>query len=189
MIYPIVVYGNPVLKKRGKNITKGELDVKQLAEDMFETMENANGVGLAAPQIGKSIRMFVIDAAPMADEEDSEDELLNFKKVFINPEIINETGDEWDFEEGCLSIPDIREVIYRQEELTIRYFDENWVEHEETYDDMKARIIQHEYDHIEGILFTDHISPIRKRLLKGKLTNISKGKVKTSYRINAPLAK
>jgi len=189
MIYPIVVYGNPVLKKRGKDIEKGELDVKQLAEDMFETMENANGVGLAAPQIGKSIRMFVVDAAPMADEEEAEDDLLHFKKVFINPEIINETGEKWDFEEGCLSIPDIREVIYRHEELTIRYFDENWVEHEETYDDIKARIIQHEYDHIEGILFTDHISPIRKRLLKGKLTNISKGKVKTNYRIIAPLAK
>ncbi len=189
MIYPIVVYGDPVLKKRGKNIEKDKLDVKKLAEDMFETMENANGVGLAAPQIGKSIRMFVIDATPMTEKGDDKNELVGFKKVFINPEIIEEVGEEWDFEEGCLSIPDIREVIYRQEELTIRYFDENWVEHEETYDDIKARIIQHEYDHIEGILFTDHISPIKKRLLKGKLANISKGKIKTKYRIKAPLAK
>lgn len=186
MIYPIVVYGDPVLKKRGKDIQEGDLDVKELAEDMFETMENANGVGLAAPQIGKNIRMFVIDAAAMGEDEE---ELLDFKQVFINPQIIEEVGEEWDFEEGCLSIPDIREVIHRQEQLTIRYFDENWVQHEETYDDMKARIIQHEYDHIEGVLFTDHISPIKKRLLKGKLLNISKGKVKTKYRIKAPLAK
>lgn len=186
MIYPIVVYGDPVLKKRGKDIEEGDLDVIKLAEDMFETMENANGVGLAAPQIGKNIRMFVIDASAMGEDDE---ELLDFKQVFINPEIIEEVGEEWDFEEGCLSIPDIREVIYRQEQLTIRFFDENWVEHEETFDDMKARIIQHEYDHIEGILFTDHISPIKKRLLKGKLMNISKGKVKTKYRIKAPLAK
>ncbi len=189
MIYPIVVYGDPVLKKCGKNIVQGEFDIAKLAEDMFETMENANGVGLAAPQIGKSIRMFVVDASPMAEDENEEDELLSFRKVFINPEIIEEVGDEWDFEEGCLSIPDIREVICRQEELTIRYFDENWVEHEETFNDIKARIIQHEYDHIEGVLLTDHISPIKKRLLKGKLANISKGKVKTKYRIKAPLAK
>lgn len=186
MIYPIVVYGDPVLKKRGKDITKGDIDVIKLAEDMFETMENASGVGLAAPQIGKSIRMFVVDASAMSDEGE---DLGDFKKVFINPEIIEETGNEWDFEEGCLSIPDIREIIYRQEELTIRYFDENWEEHEETFDDIKARIIQHEYDHIEGVLFTDHISPIRKRLLKGKLKNISKGKIDTKYRIKAPLAK
>lgn len=186
MIYPIIVYGDPVLKKRGKDIEEGKLDVKKLAEDMFETMENANGVGLAAPQIGKNLRMFVIDASAMGEDDE---ELLDFKQVFINPEIIEEVGEEWDFEEGCLSIPDIREVIYRQEELTIRYFDEEWVEHEETFDDMKARIIQHEYDHIEGVLFTDHISPIKKRLLKGKLMNISKGKVKTKYRIKAPLAK
>lgn len=189
MIYPIVVYGDPVLKKRGKDIEKGALNVKKLAEDMFETMENASGVGLAAPQIGKSIRMFVIDASAMAEEDNEDDELKRFKKVFINPQIIKEVGEEWDFEEGCLSIPDIREIVYRQEELTIKYFDENWVEHKETYDDMKARIIQHEYDHIEGILFTDHISPIKKRLLKGKLTNISRGKIKTKYRIKAPLAK
>lgn len=189
MIYPIVVYGDPVLKKRGKDIEKDELDVKQLAEDMFETMENASGIGLAAPQIGMSIRMFVVDSTPLAEEDDDEEGLHGFKKVFINPQILEEHGDEWGFEEGCLSIPDIREVIDRQEELTIRYFDENWEEHEETYDGTKARIIQHEYDHIEGILFTDYLTPFKKRILKGKLQNISKGNVKTSYRIKAPLAK
>lgn len=189
MIYPIVVYGDPVLKKKGKDIKKGAIDVKQLAEDMFETMENANGVGLAAPQIGMSIRMFVVDATSMSDEEDDEEELNDFKKVFINPQILNETGEEWGFEEGCLSIPDIREVIDRQEELTIHYFDENWEEHEDTFDGIKARIIQHEYDHIEGVLFTDHLTPFTRRILKGKLQNISKGNVKTSYRIKAPLAK
>lgn len=188
MIYPIVMYGDPVLKKKGKEIEKGEIDVKQLAEDMFETMENASGVGLAAPQIGKSIRMFVVDATPMAEEEDEEN-LEGFKKIFINPEIVDEQGEEWGFEEGCLSIPDIREVIDRQEELTIHYFDENWEEHEDTFDGIKARIIQHEYDHIEGILFTDHLTPFKRRILKGKLQNISKGNVKTSYRIKAPLAK
>lgn len=189
MIYPIVVYGDPVLKKRGKDIEKDELDIKQLAEDMFETMENANGIGLAAPQIGMSIRMFVVDSTPLAEEDDDDEELHGFKKVFINPQILEENGDEWGFEEGCLSIPDIREVIDRQEELTIRYFDENWKEHQETYDGTKARIIQHEYDHIEGILFTDYLTPFKKRILKGKLQNISKGNVKTSYRIKAPLAK
>ncbi len=189
MIYPIIVYGDPVLKKRGQEIKKSEIDVKKLAEDMFETMENANGIGLAAPQIGKSIRMFVVNASAMAEEDDDQEQLIDFKKVFINAEITKETGNEWDFEEGCLSIPDIREVIYRQEKLTIKYFDENWVAHEDTFEGIKARIIQHEYDHIEGILFTDHISSIRKRLLKGKLANISKGKIKTKYRIKAPLAK
>ncbi|MEN8249279.1 MAG: peptide deformylase [Bacteroidota bacterium] len=184
MIYPIVVYGNPVLKKRARDIEKGEIDVNQLAADMHETMEQADGVGLAAPQIGKSIRMFVIDATKMEDEEVSD-----FKQIFINPVIIEEKGEEWPFEEGCLSIPEIREDVFRQEELTIKYVDENWEEKEETYSGMKARIIQHEYDHIEGVLFTDHLSSFKKKLLKGKLQNISKGKVKPHYRIKAPLAK
>ena len=185
MIYPIVVFGDPVLKKRGKNLKKGELDVIKLSEDMFETMEAAHGIGLAAPQIGMSLRMFVVDGSPIEDEEE---DMSDFRKVFINPEIIEETGDEWAFEEGCLSIPDIREEIERIEKLRIHYFDENWEEHEEEYDGMKARIIQHEYDHIEGVLFTDHLTPLKKKLLKGKLVNISKGKVKTEYRIKAPLA-
>lgn len=181
MIYPIVVYGDPVLKKKAIDIKKGEFDVKKLAEDMFETMEAASGVGLAAPQIGKSIRMFVVDGTPMEDKE-----LEGFRKVFINPEIIEEEGNPWDYEEGCLSIPHIRELVSRQEKVRIKYFDENWEPHEDEFDGMKARIIQHEYDHIEGILFTDKISPFKKRLLKGKLTNISKGKVKADYRLAFP---
>lgn len=181
MIYPIVVYGDPVLKKRGKDIVKGEIDVKQLADDMFETMEGASGVGLAAPQIGIGLRMFVVDGTSMEDKS-----LKGFRKVFINPEMIEEAGEEWEFEEGCLSIPHIRENVWRPERLHIRYFDENWEEHEEDFDGMKARIIQHEYDHIEGILFTDKISPFKKRLLKSKLQNISKGRVKADYRIAIP---
>jgi len=184
MIYPIVVYGDPVLKKRGADIVQGEIDVKQLSEDMFETMESAHGIGLAAPQIGKSIRMFVVDGSPLEEED-----MADFRKVFINPEIIEEAGEEWAFEEGCLSIPNIREDVSRQEEITIRYFDENWVEHEDTFDGMKARIIQHEYDHIEGVLFTDYLSPLKKRMLKGKLQNITKGKMKVDYRVAVPLKK
>jgi len=184
MIYPIVVYGNSVLKKRAIDIVEGEIDVVQLAADMYETMDGAEGIGLAAPQIGKSIRMFVIDATKMEDPEVGE-----FKQIFINPVMVKQDGDEWAFEEGCLSIPEIREEVYRQEQLTIKYFDENWQSKEETFDSLKARIIQHEYDHIEGILFTDHLTPFKKRLLKSKLVSISKGKVQPKYRIKAPLAK
>lgn len=178
MIYPIVVYGDLVLKRRGKDIEKGSIDVKQLSDDLFETMEAAHGIGLAAPQIGKSIRMFVVDGRPIEDEG-----MEDFRKVFINPEILEENGEKWAFEEGCLSIPDVREDVSRQENLVIRYFDEDWVEHQEEYDGMKARIIQHEYDHIEGVLFTDYLSSLKKKLLKGKLSNISKGKVKVEYPI------
>ena len=181
MIYPIVVYGDPVLKKKAVDIVQGEIDVVQLSQDMFETMRGAQGIGLAAPQIGKSIRMFVVDGTPI-----EEDEMQDFVKVFINPQIIEEFGDEWDFEEGCLSIPNIREDVSRNAKLRIKYFDENWVEHEEEYDGMKARIIQHEYDHIEGILFTDHLTPFKRRMLKGKLLNITKGKMKVDYRVQIP---
>lgn len=184
MIYPIVVYGHPVLKKKAIDIVKGETDVVQLAADMYETMEQADGIGLAAPQIGKSVRIFVIDASKLEDPEVNE-----FKQIFINPEMIVEEGEEWAFEEGCLSIPEVREDVFRQESLKIKFFDENWVEHEKTYSGLQARIIQHEYDHIEGILFTDHLTPFKKRLLKGKLVGISKGKVQPGYRIKAPLAK
>jgi peptide deformylase len=184
MIYPIVAYGDPVLKKKAKEIEKDSIDVISLSNDMFETMYNAHGVGLAAPQIGLGIRMFVIDAEPMGDENDTE--LKGFKKVFINPLILNEGGKEWPFEEGCLSIPGIREEIFRNEELEIQYFDENWQEHNETFTGIKARIIQHEYDHIEGILFTDHLSGFKKRLLKSKLMNISKGNVTAEYRMVFP---
>ena len=184
MIYPIVMYGDPVLRQRAKDIEQGT-DLKQLIDDMFETMHGASGIGLAAPQIGKSIRLFIVDGTVLEDEEDME----NFKKAFVNPEILEEVGTPWEFEEGCLSIPNIRENVSRKERLKIRYYDENWNLHEEEYDGMKARIIQHEYDHIEGKLFVDYLPALKKRLLKGKLADISKGKVDTEYRIIAPLKK
>jgi len=184
MIYPIVMYGDPVLRQKAKDIEKGT-DLKQLIDDMFETMHGASGIGLAAPQIGKSIRLFIVDGSVLEDEPGMED----FKKVFVNPQIMEEVGTPWEFEEGCLSIPNIREKVARKEKLTIKYMDENWVAHKEEYDGMKARIIQHEYDHIEGKLFVDYLPALKKRLLKGKLADISKGKVDTEYRITAPLKK
>lgn len=184
MIYPIVLYGDPVLKRRAGDVEEGSEEIRELVSDMFETMYHASGVGLAAPQIGKSLRVFVIDSTPMED-----DQTKGVKKAFINPEIIDETGKEWAFEEGCLSIPGIREDVTRPPSVTINYLDEAWNEHEETFEGILARIIQHEYDHIEGILFTDHLSPFKKRLLKGKLGNISKGKVDIDYRIKAPAKK
>ena len=182
MIYPIVVYGDPVLKKRARDLEKGEVDIEELSKDMYETMHNASGVGLAAPQIGKSIRLFVVDGS-QTDEED----LTDFKKVFINPEMVEEVGDPWVYEEGCLSIPNIRENITRNDTITIKYKDENWEEHVEEFDGLRARIIQHEYDHLEGVLFTDHLSSLKRRILKGRLNDISKGKVSTEYKIAAPL--
>jgi peptide deformylase len=184
MIYPIVMYGDPVLRQRAKDIEPGT-DIKQLIADMVDTMHAASGIGLAAPQVGKGVRLFVVDGSGLEDEPEME----NFKKAFINPEIISEAGAPWEFEEGCLSIPNIREKITRKERLKIRYYDENWNVHEEEYDGMKARIIQHEYDHIEGKLFVDYLTPLKKRLLKGKLADISKGKVDTEYRIIAPVKK
>jgi peptide deformylase len=184
MIYPIVLYGDPVLKKPADDIDKEKVDVKELAQDMFETMYQASGVGLAAPQIGKSLRMFVVDSTPMMDNPEE-----GTRKAFINPEILEEEGEEWAFEEGCLSIPNIREDVFRLSKIKMRYFDEDWNEHEEIFDDIVARIIQHEYDHIEGILFTDHLTAFKKRLLKTRLTNISKGKVDVDYRVKAPAKK
>jgi len=184
MIYPIIMYGDPVLRQRASDLEKGT-DVHQLVEDMYETMHNASGIGLAAPQIGKSIRLFVVDGTIMDDEPN----MADFKKVFINPVMVEETGEPWEYEEGCLSIPNIREKVSRKETLTIRYYDADWAQHEETYDGIKARIIQHEYDHIEGKMFVDYLTPLKKRLLKGKLADISKGKVDTEYRIAAPLKK
>ena len=160
---------------------------------MWETMYNANGVGIAAPQIGKSIRLFVIDASPFSeDKEISDDEistLKNFKKVFINPKIIDETGDECNFIEGCLSIPDIREDIKRKEKITIKYYNESFEEIELDLEGLAARVVQHEYDHIEGILFIDKLSSLKKKLLKGKLNDISKGKIKTEYKMRYPQGK
>ncbi len=184
MIHPIVMYGDPVLRQRAKDIPEGT-DVRELVSDLFETMDAANGIGLAAPQIGKSIRLFVVDGTSMEEEPGMED----FRKAFVNPQVLEETGSPWDFEEGCLSIPNIREPVSRKEKLRIRYYDENWNLHEEELDGMKARIVQHEYDHIEGKLFVDYLTPLKKRLLKGKLADISKGKVETEYRIVAPLRK
>jgi peptide deformylase len=184
MIYSIVAYGDPVLRKRAKEIEEGTVDVKTLSENMFETMHNASGVGLAAPQIGRSIRMFVVDTEPMEDEK-----YKNFKQVFINPEIQDESGKDWDFEEGCLSIPGIREDVNRLEKIRLRYYDVDWNEHIQEFDGIAARIIQHEYDHLEGILFTDYLSGLKKRLLKGKLSGISKGDVKVDYVMKFPKRK
>ena len=184
MVYPIIMYGNPVLRKKAKDIEEGS-DIQELVQDMFETMNAAHGIGLAAPQIGRSVRLFVVDGTSVEDEP----ELADFKKTFVNAEILDQKGEEWPFEEGCLSIPTIREEIFRKQKLRIRYFDENWNQHEEEYSGMKARIIQHEYDHIEGKLFIDYLTPLKKRMLKGKLSDISKGDVETEYRISAAAKK
>ncbi len=181
MIYPIVMYGDAVLRKKAKDIEKGK-DIKALVNDMFETMHAAHGIGLAAPQIGKGIRLFVVDGTTLEDEPT----LKDFKKVFGNPVMLNEEGKPWPFEEGCLSIPSIREEVERPEKIRLQYFDEDWNAHEKNFDGMKARIIQHEYDHIEGKLFIDYLTPLKKRMLKGKLNDISKGAVDTEYRIVAP---
>ncbi|GIM53102.1 peptide deformylase [Capnocytophaga cynodegmi] len=193
MVLPIVAYGDAVLRKVGTDITADYPNLKELITNMFETMEASHGVGLAAPQIGLPIRLFVIDASPFGEDEDlsaEEQEFLkSFRKTFINAKIIEETGDKWSFNEGCLSIPGVREDILRHKQLTISYLDENFVPQELTVDGLAARIIQHEYDHIEGILFTDKLSAFKKRLLKGKLTDISKGKVNVDYRMCFPDAK
>jgi len=187
MILPIVAYGDPVLRKVGVEIERDYPELQTLLDNMFETMYGARGIGLAAPQIGKSIRVFIVDATPFAeDEEYSKEEqefLSTFKRVFINAKIIEETGDEWVFNEGCLSIPDVNEDVFRKENVTLEYYDETFTKHTETFSGITARIIQHEYDHIEGILFPDKLSALRKRLIRGKLENISKGKVKASYRM------
>lgn len=184
MIYPITLYGDPILKKSAQNVIRDQEDLSVLIADMFETMYHANGVGLAAPQIGKSLRIFVVDSAPMKASE--EPNKSGFRQVFINPEIIEEYGEKWPFEEGCLSIPGIREDVMRASNVKITFFDEYWKRHTCKFNGVDARIIQHEYDHIEGILFTDHISAFKRRLLKSKLTNISKGKVEAEYRVKMP---
>lgn len=192
MILPIIAYGDAVLKKKAADIPKDYPNLQQVIANMFDTMHNAKGVGLAAPQVGLSIRLFVVDASPYAEDKDEDDdaedkkekkELMNFKKVFINAQIIEEDGTKWKFNEGCLSIPSIREDVERKPNLRIKYVDENFVPHEEEYDGVRARIIQHEYDHIDGILFVDRINPLRKSLLKRKLADISKGLVEVSYKM------
>ena len=190
MILPIVAYGDPVLKKKSKEITRDYPNFDILLENMFETMYNAYGVGLAAPQIGLSIRLFLVDTTPFADDDvltkEEQDTLNGFKRVFINAKIVEEEGDEWAFNEGCLSIPDVREDVFRKPNITIEYLDENFKPHKESFDGLIARVIQHEYDHIEGILFTDKLSNLKKRLIKGRLTNISKGKIDVDYRMRFP---
>ena len=190
MILPIVAYGDPVLKKKAKDISKDYPNFDGLLENMFETMYNAYGVGLAAPQIGLPIRMFLVDTTPFAEDEgltkEEQKALDGFRRVFINAKIVEEAGDEWVFNEGCLSIPDVREDVFRKPVITIEYLDENFDEHKESFDGLIARVIQHEYDHIEGVLFTDKLSSLKKRLLKGRLTNISKGKINVDYRMRFP---
>lgn len=190
MILPIVAYGDPVLRKVADDIDKDFPKFEELVANMWDTMYNANGVGLAAPQIGLPIRLFLVDTTPFADDEDlSEEEqsaLKGFRKVFVNARIEEETGTDWAFNEGCLSIPDVREDVSRKDTITISYLDEDFNSYKETYGGLLARVIQHEYDHIEGILFTDKLSSLKKRLLKGRLANISKGKIKVEYRMRFP---
>jgi peptide deformylase len=194
MVLPIVVYGDPVLRKVGEEIDKNYEGLDKLISDMFETMYQANGVGLAAPQIGKAIRLFIVDTHPFAesddDGEDGDEEFTPeqkkqfeaFKKVFINARIVKEEGEEWKFNEGCLSIPKIREDVSRKPSIVIEYYDEKFVKHKEEYDGVIARVIQHEYDHIEGKLFTDKISPFKRKMLSGKLNDIANGKISADYK-------
>jgi peptide deformylase len=189
MVYPIYVYGMPVLRKVAAEIDEGYEGLGQLIEDMFETMYQAEGIGLAAPQIGLSIRLIVIDGSRMGSDDEfaeEEDELRDFKKVLVNPYIVEETGTDWEFNEGCLSIPAIREEVKRKPDILLRYQDEHFNEYEERFDGIRARVIQHEIDHLNGILFTDRISPLRKRMLNSKLKAISKGQTEASYKIRHP---
>lgn len=182
MILPIYLYGQPVLRKEAQDITAEYPNLKALIDNMFETMYNAEGIGLAAPQIGLDIRLFVIDLEPLAEDEPK---YKGFKKAFINAEIIEQFGDVESVQEGCLSIPGVNENVPRETKIRIKYLDENFVEHEEEYDDFFARCIQHEYDHIDGILFIDKISGIRKQLIKSKLTNLLKGRTNCRYKVKA----
>lgn len=190
MILPVVAYGDPVLRKKGADINAEYPKLEELLSNMWDTMYGAHGVGLAAPQIGLPIRLFLVDTTPFSDDDDlseKEQKALNgFKKVFINAVIEEETGEEWAFNEGCLSIPDVREDVKRKGTIKITYLDENFASYTETYDGLLARVIQHEYDHIEGVLFTDKLSALKKRMLKGRLTNISKGKINVDYRMRYP---
>ncbi len=180
MIYPILVAGHPTLRKKAEEIDKNYPNFQEIIANMYETMQHAEGVGLAAPQVGFPIRLFVVDATPFAEDYP---EVKDFRKTFINPRIVEEFGEEWYFNEGCLSVPGIREDVLRKSNVRLTYYDQNWQFHEEVFTGIVGRIIQHEYDHLEGILFTDKISPLKKRLLKRKLLEIAKGNVNTSYRI------
>lgn len=180
MILPIFAYGQPVLKKIAEEIDASYPDLEQLIENMWETMYEADGVGLAAPQIGLPIRLFVVDTIQTKEEEEKEE---GIKSVFINAEKIAESGPEWAYEEGCLSIPDIRGDVNRPPQLKLRYQDENFQEHVTVFTGINARVIQHEYDHIEGVLFVEHLKPIKKRRIKRKLENIKKGNIDVEYKM------
>ncbi|HEY3373089.1 MAG TPA: peptide deformylase [Prolixibacteraceae bacterium] len=181
MIYPVTVFGDPVLRKIAAPITADFQDLKGFIQNMFETMYNSDGVGLAAPQVGHSIRVFILDTTSDEDEEEP-----GIKRAFINPEIIEKYGEEWSMNEGCLSVPEIREDVFRPESVKIKYQDEKFDVHEESFNGFTARVIQHEYDHLEGIMFVDYLNPLKKRILKSKLTAISKGKVIPKYKIKIP---
>tara|TARA_X000000368_G_C22889554_1_gene648971 strand:- start:104 stop:664 length:561 start_codon:yes stop_codon:yes gene_type:complete len=185
MILPIVAFGSPILRKRCVDIYSDYPELDNLLTNMWETMYAAHGVGLAAPQINKGIRLFLIDTTPFVEDEKDTEEII-LKQTFINARILEESGEEWDFNEGCLSIPNVREDISRKPSITIEYMDENFKKYTENYDGLRARVIQHEYDHINGVLFTDKLSPLRKRMIKGKLKDISKGKVDASYKMRFP---
>lgn len=189
MILPIRAYGDAVLRKKAHDISSDYPELKELISNMYDTMNAAHGIGLAAPQIGLDIRLFVVDVSPLADDEDYQDiadQLVDFKKVFINAQILEESGEEWKFNEGCLSIPDIREDVSRKDTILIEYYDEHFVKHTETYSSIIARVIQHEYDHIEGILFTDKLSPLKKKIIKGKLNKITAGDISVGYKMRFP---
>lgn len=187
MILPIIGYGDPVLRKVGEEITPDYPNLKETISNMYDTMYNAYGVGLAAPQVGLPIRLFIIDTTPFSDDEDMSEadqkKMNGFKRTFINAKIVKEEGEEWSFNEGCLSIPDVREDVYRKPIVTIEYCEEDFVMKTEVFDGLIARVIQHEYDHIEGILFTDKISSLKKRLIQKKLKNIIEGKTFQEYRM------
>ena len=181
MILPVVAFGSSILRKECEDVTQDYIGLDILVENMWETMYNASGVGLAAPQVNCPIRLFIVDTSQFSSEDNEHTEEI--KRVFINARIISECGDLWSFNEGCLSIPDVREDVKRQSSVTIEYFDEFFNKHIETFHGLSARVIQHEYDHIDGILFIDKLSPLRRRMIKRKLVDIAKGKVKTSYKM------
>ena len=190
MILPIIGYGDPVLRKMCDEISPEYLNLKETISNMFETMYNAYGVGLAAPQVGLPIRLFVVDTTPFGEDDDlptdEQNQLKNFRRTFINAKMIKEEGEEWGFNEGCLSIPEVREDVFRKDTITLEYFDEDFIKKTEVFDGLVARVIQHEYDHIEGKLFVDHLKPLRRSLLKGKLEKISKGIVSVDYKMKFP---
>ena len=191
MILPIVAYGSPVLRKVCEDIPEDYPDLQKFIEDMWETMYNSNGVGLAAPQVNRAIRLFVVDSMQIFenqedDEKDDYPDAPGYKGVFINAQILEKDGEEWSYNEGCLSIPKIREDIMRQESIKISFYDEHFVEHTRTFNGITARVILHEYDHIEGKLFIDYIKPLKRTLMRRRLDDITKGKVKTDYRMSFP---